>query len=220
MFTKCNHGVDLNKYMGTSKPMYNLASGWTRTLAKNWVRIHQEVSLEDFVKFLDSLYKGESHTERTFGGKLLEYASKLRKQLDPQLIKRWLSGAEGWGEVDSLCQSSFSAAEVLERWNLWKRLLVEMAIDSDVHKRRASLVLLTKPVRDSKDPRLADLAFANVDKLKGEKDILITKAVSWLLRSLVVNHKERAIRYLEENKGSLPKIAVRETTRKLITGKK
>ncbi|MBI2314815.1 DNA alkylation repair protein [Candidatus Daviesbacteria bacterium] len=35
---------------------------------------------------------------------------------------------------------------------------------------------------------MADLAFENIDKLKAEKDVLITKAISWVLRSLIKNH--------------------------------
>jgi len=80
--------------------------------------------------------------------------------------------------------------------------------------------LLTKALRQSDDPRLSKLAFANVENLKGETDILITKAVSWILRSLVSFHKDEVLRYLENNKDSLPKIAYRETLSKALTGRK
>ncbi|KKS65087.1 MAG: hypothetical protein UV33_C0013G0017, partial [Candidatus Daviesbacteria bacterium GW2011_GWA1_42_6] len=99
-------------------------------------------------------------------------------------------------------------------------LLNKFVKDPDIHKRRASLVLLTKPVSHSDDPRFSDLAFENLDKLKKEKDILITKAVSWLLRDLIKYHRDRVEDYLKANKAILPKIAVREVTNKLQTGKK
>jgi 3-methyladenine DNA glycosylase AlkD len=98
--------------------------------------------------------------------------------------------------------------------------LVRLVSDGNVHKRRASLVLLTKPVRDSENKRLADLAFANIDRLKNERSILVTKAISWLLRDLIRHHRERVETYLFENSDCLPKIAIRETRRKLLTGKK
>jgi 3-methyladenine DNA glycosylase AlkD len=102
----------------------------------------------------------------------------------------------------------------------WEKLLKKFNQSSNINKRRASLVLLTKPVRQSDDTRLSKLAFANIDNLKSETDILITKAVSWLLRSLTTFHKDEVLKYLETNKESLPKIAYREALSKALTGRK
>ena len=78
--------------------------------------------------------------------------------------------------------------------------------------------MLTKPLRESADLRLARLAFANIGKLKSDKDILITSAVSWLLRALIKNHRQEVEDYLKDNSDSLPKIALRETRNKLKSG--
>jgi 3-methyladenine DNA glycosylase AlkD len=59
-----------------------------------------------------------------------------------------------------------------------------------------------------------------VERLKGERAILITKAVSWLLRALVDRHHEAVAVYVDANASSLPAIAVRETRTKLATGTK
>src|SRR5512143_1066816 len=109
---------------------------------------------------------------------------------------------------------------MLAHWKSWKALLTAFAKDDNIHKRRAALVLLTKPLRESDDPRLAALAFSNVDRLKAEKHILITKAVSWILRSLIKHHPTAVSNYLDANEGGLPKIAVRETRHKLVEGVK
>lgn len=211
---------DAGRYMGTPRLIYNISNPQTRIIARNWIKEHKNLSKDEIVKVLNSFFEGESHNERCFGGKLLEYLPELRKDLDSFLIDKWLTGAKGWGEVDSLCQSAFGAKEVLGNWVEWEKLLKKLVKDSDIQKRRASLVLLTKSVRESDDVRLVDLAFVNLDELKEEKDILITKAVSWLLRSLTFHHKKRVEEYLKENKDSLPKITLREVTRKLLTGKK
>lgn len=211
---------DVGKYMGTSKPMFNISNPQVRTIIKDWIKAHKDISVETLVEVLNSLFQGESHTERSLGGKILEYLPRQRRQLDPELIEKWLIGAEGWGEVDSLCQSSFGVSEVLEKWDKWEKLFNKLVGDKDVHKRRAALVLLVRPIRESSDTRLEKRAFTNLDQLKGEKDILITKAVSWLLRSLIMYHHAAVAGYLEDNKKILPKIALRETQRKLLTGKK
>jgi 3-methyladenine DNA glycosylase AlkD len=75
-------------------------------------------------------------------------------------------------------------------------------------------------VRDSDDTRLADLAFTNIDKLKKDKEILVTKAISWLLRDLIKHNRQRVETYLKENENMLPRIAFRETRAKLLTGRK
>lgn len=109
---------------------------------------------------------------------------------------------------------------MLADWAAWRKILQVFSRSENIHNQRASLVLLPGPVAHSADSRLAQLAFKNIDCLKGEKSILITKAISWLLRSLVRYHKRELAAYLEQNRKSLPKVAIRETERKLLTGRK
>lgn len=209
---------DSGTYMGTKKVIYDITNPQTYEIAKAWVHKHKDLTVVELTELLNSFFAGPSHNERSFGGKLLGYYPKLRSQLRPQLLDRWLSGAEGWGEVDSICQNIFQAKDILSDWDNWRKWLLSWSQDKNIHKRRASLVLLTGPVVYSDDRRLTDLAFANIDRLKGEKDILITKAVSWLLRSLVRRQPPLVRKYLDQNENSLPKIAVRETRNKLRYG--
>lgn len=81
-------------------------------------------------------------------------------------------------------------------------------------------MLLTGPVSHTEDKKLLDISLQNIDRLKQEKDILITKAISWLLRSLVQYHKQAVSEYIDKNLASLPPIAIREAKRKILTGKK
>ena len=81
-------------------------------------------------------------------------------------------------------------------------------------------MLLCKPLTRSEDERLSKQAFQMIDSLKLEKEILITKAISWLLRSMAKLHKNDLKKYIDKNKASLPAIAVRETLMKLKTGRK
>jgi len=207
-------------YLGTKKFSYSIKTPIEKQIVKKWIKKHPTISIAEYIELLNSLYSGQSHDERSIAGKLLEFLPKLRRQINPLLLRRWLDKAEGWVEVDSICQSNFSAEEMFSNWQVWRDLITDFAKDENIYKRRASLVLLTRPVRQSADLRLSELAFDNIEKLKGEKDILITKAISWLLRDLIKNNKEKVREYLNKNKNSLPKIAVRETTRKLLTGKK
>lgn len=212
-------GFDV-KYVGTKKPSYHLKTAVQKQIITTILKSHS-FDLSSYIDLISSLYQNSSSYDETIiAGRLVSALPKLRCQLKPALINTWLNYTQGWAEVDTLCQLNFTSQEVLANWDQWFELLKKLNSDQNVHKRRASLVLLTKPVSHSDDSRLSDLAFINITNLKSEKDILITKAVSWLLRSLIKHHRHQVADYLAKNQDSLPKIAFRETSTKLQTGKK
>ncbi len=207
-------------YLGTKHFHYGLSVPQKREIIKNWVKKNASLKLDEFVALLISLSAGNSYEEKTTVGSLLECFSKLRWQIDPEILNKLLEGYQGWAEVDSLCQSTFGADEILSKWGDWKRIISQLNKNKNLHKKRASLVLLTKPVRDTNDQRLLNLALRCIDSLKTEKDILITKTISWLLRDLIKNFRTDVIKYLDQNSTALPAIVAREVRNKLNTGKK
>ena len=214
------HRAWVQKYLGSNKSTRGIKSGELVRLAKEIVK-EEDLNLEEFISLIDSLYENaKTFQEAELAARILGAAPKLRKQIDPRKLDHWLNFTHGWAENDALTQNNFTSEELLGNWKIWKKLLTDFSKDKNIHKRRASVVLLVKSVRDSNDKRLSDMAFRNVEKLKNEEDILITKAVSWILRSLIKNHKKEVADYLKKNKETLPKIAVREVTTKLATGRK
>lgn len=212
------HGAS---YEGHRDKSYGLTNPQLRKIAKTWLLEHRNLDSNDFVSLLNSLYnKSDSSTEKYLAGFLLEYSPTLRRELIPSLLDDWLDDLIGWGQVDSLCQSKFGAEDMMGYWKQWESELKSLNRSEDINKRRASLVLLTKPVRDSQEKRFADLALMNITRLRHEKEILITKAISWLLREMIKHHKATVSHYLKQNKSILPTIAVREVSRKLDTGRK
>ncbi len=208
------------KYVGTNKAYYHTNTTQLKNIATQFLKSHH-LSQNELEELISSLYQHQqSYDELIIAAMLVASSPELRQKFDLNLLDHWLSFVCGWAETDVLCQSPFTAEDLLSRWDSWHQLLSKLSQDENVHKRRASLVLLTKPLRQSSDPRLSQLAFANIELLKSEKDILITKAISWLLRSLIVQHRQELSDYLANNQDSLPKIAFREATSKLLTGKK
>lgn len=199
----------VSNYLGTDKPTRCIKIGELKKIA---------IKYPGDTDLITSLYRyGTSFDELAIAAYLV---SRVKNKIDPRLIDKWLNYTVGWAEVDSLCQSNFDAAVVLTNWPQWHQFLVKLSDDKNIQKRRASMVLLCKSLRQSDDSRLSDLAFELVDKLKFEKEILITKAVSWILRSLVKHHPDELAVYLENNQISLPRIAYREASKKLTTGRK
>lgn len=207
-------------YVGTQKSSYFIKTEVRRQIVRNFIKEHPDLSFDEFITLLTSLSKGKSHDEISIVGTFLAYLPKYKIKIHLTALDHWLDNVEGWAEVDGICQSKFSADEMLKDWPNWRMLLLKLAKDHNVHKKRASLVLLTKPVRGSNDSRLKISAFDLIDTLKREKNILITKAISWLLRDLVKYHTVEVKTYLDNNQNSLPKIVTRETKRKIETGRK
>jgi 3-methyladenine DNA glycosylase AlkD len=191
-----------------------------RQLAKSWWREHRDADADEVLEVVDRFIAGESFDEKTFGALLLAIDKQARAATTPTRVDQWLSVLAGWAEVDSLCQNMFSADHFLADWSAWRSLITKLSADENINKRRASLVLLTGPVHYSPDERLADAAFATIQVLEAEREILITKAVSWLLRCLITHHRGSVDEYLREHAATLPKLAIRETRTKLDTGTK
>lgn len=211
--------VWVQKYLGSNKTFHGFSSLQMRILVKTFLD-ENKLDKSQAIELLNSLYQnGTTYTEIALAAMILP-ATPLIKSFDPKHLDLWLNYTHGWAENDVLCQSIFTAENILNRWSDWQKWLKDFNQSPNINKRRASLVLLTKSLRQSNDPRLSKLAFENIQNLKGEKDILITKAVSWLLRSLVTFHKPELLEYLDKNKESLPKIAYREALSKALTGRK
>jgi 3-methyladenine DNA glycosylase AlkD len=210
----------VQNYLGSNKPTKGFSASDVKKFAKNIVD-NNALDQNQLIDLLNSLYQNAvTFNEIDIAARILGVKPQFCRNLDPNVLDNWLNYTYGWAETDLLCQSNFDSKMLLSNWSEWEKILKQFNQDPNIHKRRASLVLLTKPLRDSADLRLSELAFANIENLKSEKEILITKAVSWLLRSLVKFHRPEVKIYLEKNQDSLPKIAYREAFAKLTTGKK
>ena len=209
-----------DSYLGNSHPRYPINGPAMRKIGKAWMRSHKKLSAKEFSDLLTSLVEGVSSTEKVMAGILMDSATKEQRTFDPKVFDRWLDHLEGWAEVDSVCTGEFTVSSIPDQWKRWKPIVIKFSKDKNIHKRRASLVLLCSAIRYVDREDVAAIAFANIDRLKSEKEVLITKAISWLLRSMIKNFKKQVTAYVKENKDSLPRIAVRETLTVLKTGKK
>lgn len=191
-----------------------------RAAAKAWTKQNRSISPKETEAIITTLIRDTNPMKKCMAGILLGYLPAQRKALDPHLHDRWLDHTVGWAAVDGLCYANVTADEILGNFATWQSLIEHLVKSDNPNKRRAALVLLTKPLTQSADKRLSRLAFRVIDQTKHEKEILLTKAVSWLLRSMAKLHKTDLETYLQKNKDTLPAIALRETANKLRTGRK
>jgi 3-methyladenine DNA glycosylase AlkD len=210
----------LDSYLGTSHPRYPINIPTLRNIGREWLKENKEMPVDEFKNVLTSLLHGKSSTEKTMAGILLNLSARHQQEFDPIIFNDWLEHLEGWAEVDGLCTGRYADVQLLQNFDAWKKILTALSKSDNIHKRRASLVFLCSPLRKEPNLPLVTLALRNVDRLSPEKHILITKAISWVLRNGVVWHKPLIKKYVILKKDALPKIAVRETLTKINTGKK
>ena len=209
-----------DSYTGSGHPFFNVSIPDLRRIARTWLAAHRRDTDPELFAVVDALFRGEAYEEKVLAAVLLGSNPRIWRQVTPAMVDGWMEDLKGWAEIDSLCAGAFWAEAMTTGWPAWRALIQQLARDPNIHKRRAALVLLTAPTRKSDDPRFRDLGFEVVERLKPERPILITKAVSWLLRSMAPRHGPAVGAYLEANAASLPAIAVRETRTKLATGTK
>src|SRR5690606_36491509 len=120
----------------------------------------------------------------------------------------------------SHCSGKLLNKELPKKADDWIKLTKKQAGSKNINKRRASLVLYCSALSACGDGTIADAALKRIDKLKSEKDIMITKAISWVLRSMIKHNRNKVVQYVQLNETTLPRIAIRETLAKLKTGVK
>jgi 3-methyladenine DNA glycosylase AlkD len=210
----------LDKYLGNPHPKFRLRAAGYRSISRAWLKSHPDLTANEFAAVLTSMFRGKTSTEKCLAGLMVNSCRAPLRAFDPAKFSGWLDHLVGWGEVDTLCTGRYPEKELLAQWAKWKKLLDKFILSKNISKRRASLVLLCSPLRRNPDPRLLKQALQSVNKLKNEREILITKAVSWVLRSASVHFKGEVKKYVTSNRDSLPAIAVRETMTKILTGTK
>jgi 3-methyladenine DNA glycosylase AlkD len=207
-------------YLGNSNPRYPINLPKLRAIAKDWMRSHKNLTHDEIAALIGSLVRGASSTEKVMAGIVLDNTTLSQRKFNPNMFEKWLDHLTGWAEIDAVCTGRYCDTEIPAEIPTWKKILTSLSKSQNINKRRASLVFLCSPISHDEDPRLASIALENISRLRGEKEIIITRAISWLLRSMIRYHRKALTDYLKTNSPSLPAIAVRETKIKLSTGRK
>jgi 3-methyladenine DNA glycosylase AlkD len=185
----------VQRYLGSKRKFLNVKSADRDQILRSIVKEFKQLPAGQIVEFLDELLLSDTFEYVNFAGKLLAKSPEARTAINFKLLEKWLQPTTGWAECDSLCQSLFSEKEVLARWTEWQKAVIKFSNNKNIQLRRASLVLQVKPARESNNQLSRKLAYDTVGKLKGEKEVLITKAVSWLLRALSQQNSKEVRQY-------------------------
>lgn len=211
-------GIHSGNYLGTAHTVYHVRVPDLHTIANAFHKQYKDMQMHDLIAICGALFCGTSREEKVLASMILAAFPDILKKLPAKHINRWMGTLSGWEEVGTFCRDvdvwlrddPTNRTSLLKQWNKHKML----------EKRRASLVVLCSTVRKNNHAAWATLSYIFIGTLTSARHVMITKAISWLLRSLLTHHQKGVRVYLQTHTDSLPKIALRETLKKMETGKK
>ncbi|RPJ83449.1 MAG: DNA alkylation repair protein [Acidobacteria bacterium] len=224
LLRQLHENIDLKYQAGlqmvvkTGLTVYGVRTPNLRKIVRTWLGAHRQTPWPEILGLIEILWCGPSQEERGLALLLLESNSRRIPELQWDHFNRWRLMSDNWGITDGLGCIAFGPWIKADMPSRLERLMF-LIHEADIWSRRLALVA-TVPLNRDEASAIPDLTLQLVDKVKHERDPMITKAVSWVLRELTKTHKPRVIDYLEKNRRLLAPLAVRETENKLRTGLK
>lgn len=187
-----------------------------RSTIRAWLRGHRDWRLEEVIALAERFWLSEPRDE-AIPTELIGLSKRQIPSLPSTFFERWRKPLCTWHDTDGLGIYIFGPwlAANLSRVSKLEKLIAAREVCS----RRLALVG-TVVLNRRRETAIPELTLKLVDAVAGERDPLITKAVSWALRELSKTCADLVKRYVEQNCERLPAIAVREVRNKLQTGLK
>lgn len=150
---------------------------------------------------------------------LISKDKKLNSSLSLEEILDLRKGLDNWVSVDTF--SGYISGIAWKEGRISDETIMKWAEDPDRWIRRSALVStlgLNQKARGGTGDTERTLMVC--DRLKGDHDEFVVKAMSWALRELSKRDHDSVKRFVEENGEVLHKKVVREVRKKLETGRK
>ncbi|WP_394170700.1 DNA alkylation repair protein [Saccharospirillum alexandrii] len=156
---------------------------------------------------------------RQAGYELIAGHKGARESLTPTRIEALGQGIDNWACVDSFCCTLVGRA--WREGRVSDATIMRWGKSQDLWWRRAAVVA-TVPLNIRSHGGVGDTARTLLvcQPLLDDKEIMVQKAISWALRSLVPWDRESVQAFLAEHSDSVSALVRREVTHKLRTGKK
>jgi len=205
------------RYMKSAIPFYGVTVPEVRRLTKAALRAHPFEHREDFETTIRSMWDDVTRREEWYAALTIASAPRYRRFIDAAsipLFRHFIETGAWWDVVDDVAthlvgplvvsSSSASATEVsglMRRWaheeNIWvARTAVLCQVGA---KENVDSVLLAEVL----DPNLAS------------KEFFLRKAIGWALRDYARVNPEWVRRYVDDHRGTLSGLSIREATKHL-----
>jgi 3-methyladenine DNA glycosylase AlkD len=208
MGKRAHHGPS---YVGTDLEFWSVSTPNFRAMTKD---LAAELP-QSWEICADALWQRPVYDMRILAILLAAHHSKQFQKSHWTLLTGWLKESAGWAMVDTLCCEALAPLlekypELADKTGSWPR-------SKNLWVRRASLVAFCVPLRHGQS---SERAFDHSAQLLADRDPMIVKAESWILRSAIKHFRPDVENFLTEHDAELAPMIMREVRRKLDTGRK
>ena len=199
------------RYLKSPFRFYGVPVPQTRAIARQFRRDNRHTSREALWDLCWALWQSGYHEERALAMLLLAQYRTLLDYSDMASLERMLRESVNWDQVDEI--SIHLVGLILEKDHRALRYLEKWSGDANFWMRRAALLSQILLFRQGK----GDSAFfyAIADRMLGEREFFIRKAIGWVLRELTRLEPEEVFRFVVQNRARMSGITFREATRRL-----
>lgn len=198
------------RYLKSDLTFFGTRMPAVRTTVRAQLTRHPDLSRPQLLRLVKALWKEPIHETRLAAILLLESRATLLERADVALLERLLRESRTWAYVDPLSINVGGAMWV--RGALTPTVLTRWSRDADFWIRRASLLVLLKPVRSGRDfVRFARYA----DDMLEEQEFFIRKAIGWVLRELSKSDPETVRSWIEPRLDRMSGVTKREAVKYL-----
>ncbi len=132
------------------------------------------------IELVEKLWKSGAHEERLIAAKILGKHSKKNPDKTLQLIHDFSGDLTDWAVCDTLGMQSLKPIVEKHENEIWQ-LSDELITSKNPWQRRLALVLVEYYTRF---PKMHSRIKKQIEKIKGDKEYYVIKAVKWLERNM------------------------------------
>jgi 3-methyladenine DNA glycosylase AlkD len=198
-------------YLKSAAEHYGASVPAIRSVAKNVVREHPELTHDDLIAVVVVLWAAPVHERRMAAVELLDLEKSLLQPEDMVLLERLLRESRTWALVDGLAASV--VGDLVERYAELGAVLDRWAADDDFWMRRAALLALLGGLRRGEGD--FDRFSRYADSMLEEKEFFVRKAIGWVLRETAKKRPTLVYEWLLPRAARASRVTLREATKPL-----
>ena len=198
-------------YLKTPFKCHGASLPFTDRMAKDFRKQNEEADREYILSLAGNLFASEYHDEKRLGLRLLQFYPRYLDFSVMPLLEEMLLQSPTWDLVDDI--SIHLVGAVLEKDRKAYRYLKKWSRSENFWMRRASLISPILLFRKGRGD--AGLFYSFAERMLGEKEFFIRKAIGWGLREIAKADPDEAFRFLMSIKGRASGLTLREGAKRL-----
>ena len=206
-----DRAVNEKAYLKSPIDHYGVTVPAIRAAVKNLTRTQGESTRRKALAVVRRLWASPVHEQRMAAVFLLEAHADLLESGDLPLVEKMIRGSFTWAYVDPLAAKI--AGSLVEREPELARELDRWSEDESFWIRRAALLALMGPLRRGRGDWSRFKRYS--DKMLGEKEFFIRKAIGWVLRETSKKRPDRVRKYVSSRLDRMAGVTFREAVKRL-----